>query len=222
MAVCNSLRLILNSHSYFISPRMIFSDDIGSKSHRLQTDSIRASFKRSLLSAEMEWVAFAIKEMTSMAALTSFLCSNEGSNLFCKLSFARIVEVTKLIRLLDVWWPSVNPFLIWKDFLVLSYCLISFGTLTNLEMFGMSNLSVILLIISDFQDPSSQHCFATSANWPDMTGLVFVKTRLLLFISLKMSPVSSSTPWSLSFELASLTSEEIRNLWFSVTTGGLW
>ena len=29
--------------------------------------------------------------------------------------------------------------------------LLSFGTLTNLELFGMSNLSVILLIISDFE-----------------------------------------------------------------------
>ena len=52
-----------------------------------------------------------------------------------------------------------------------------------------------------------------------MAGPVFVETRLLLFISLKMSRVSSCTPWSLTFELAFLTWEEI--LWFSVTAGGL-
>ena len=83
----------------------------------------------------------------------------------------------------------------------------------------MSSLSAILLTTRDFQDSSSQYRFATSANWPDMAGPVFVVTRLLLFISLKMSGVSSSTLWSLTFELASLTWEEI--LWFSVTAVGL-
>ena len=83
----------------------------------------------------------------------------------------------------------------------------------------MSSLSAILLTTKDFRDSSSQYRFATSANWPDMAGPVFVVTRLLLFISLKMSGVSSSTLWSLTFELASLTWEEI--LWFSVTAVGL-
>ena len=83
----------------------------------------------------------------------------------------------------------------------------------------MSSLSAILLTTKDFGDSSSQYYFATSANWPDMAGPLFVETRLLLFTSLKMLGVSSYTLWSLTFELASLTWEEI--LWFSVTAGGL-
>ena len=83
----------------------------------------------------------------------------------------------------------------------------------------MSILSVILFTTKDFRDFSSQYRFATSDNWPDMAGPVLVETRLLLLISLKMSGVSSSTLWSLTFELAFLTWEEI--LWFSVTAGGL-
>ena len=60
-------------------------------------------------------------------------------------------------------------------------------------MFGISRLSAILLATWDFWDSSSQYGFVTSSNWPDIAGLVSVETRLLLFILLKISRVSSST-----------------------------
>ena len=82
---------------------------------------------------------------------------------------------------------------------------LSFGTLTNSQLFGMSSLSAILLTTRDFRDSSSHYCFATSGNLLDMAGHVFVETRLLLFMSLKMSRVSLPTLWSLTFESASLT-----------------
>ena len=105
-------------------------------------------------------------------------------------------------RLLDVWLSSVNLFVISKDFS------------------GLGVFRSILLTTWDFQDSSSHYRFATSTNWPDMAGPVFVDTRFLLFISLKMPRLCWSTPCYLTFELASLTWEEI--LCFPVTAGGLW
>ena len=111
--------------------------------------------------------------------------------------------------------------MIWKDFSGLGVIntSLSFGILINSQLFGMSRLSAILLTTRDFRDSSSQYRFASSANWLDMAGPVFVERRLLLFISLKILRVSSSTLWSLTLELASLTWEE--TLWFHVTSGGL-
>ena len=81
-----------------------------------------------------------------------------------------------------------------RIFRFLYYASLSFWTPTNSQVFGMSSVSAILLITWDFRDSPSQCRFATSPNCPDMAGPVFVETRLLLF-----------KPWSLTFELASLT-----------------
>ena len=128
-----------------------------------------------------------------MAVLTTFLWSNKDSVSLWhfKLSFAicKIAEAAKLI-----------------DFLM------SDDLLSNLLWYGRIFrfwATAILLTNWDFRDSSSQYCFATSPKWPDMARPVFIETRLLLFISLKMSRVSSSTTWFLTFELASLTCEEI-------------
>ena len=147
-----------------------------------------------------------------------FLWSNEGSYSFWdfKLSFAncKIAKVAKPIE----FGMSYNLLsnLLWcgRIFWTWATASLSFWTLKNPQLFLMSSLSAILLTTRDFWDSSSRHRFATSANWLD------VETRLLLFISLKLSRVSSSTLWSLTFELASLTWKKI--LWLSVTVGGLW
>ena len=104
--------------------------------------------------------------------------------------------------------------MIWKDFSGLGVIntSLSFGILINSQLFGMSRLSAILLTTRDFRDSSSQYRFASSANWLDMAGPVFVER-------LKILRVSSSTLWSLTFELASLIWQE--TLWFPVTAGGL-
>ena len=81
-----------------------------------------------------------------MAVLTSFLWSNvdQDSFLCFKLSFAsfRIAEVGKLI-----FFPSLitiyQPFCDMEGFL-------SFGILTNSQLFGVSNISAILLTTWDF------------------------------------------------------------------------
>ena len=120
-----------------------------------------------------------------------------------------------------------GPATLFLDFVLTKFCdnlrttaSLNFGIFTNSQLFGRNHLSAILLTTWDFQDPSSRYCFSTSANWPDKAGPVFVETRFLIFISLKISRVSSSTPWSLTVELASLTWEEVP--WFSVTADGLW
>ena len=188
----------------------------------LRTSSFRAGFKRSLLSAEREWVAFVIKEMAFVAVLTTFLWSNEDSDSFWhfKVSFA-ICKIAEVAKLIDFWMSdNLLSTLLWygRIFRFWATASLSFGTLTNSQLFGMSSLSAILLTTRDFRDSSSQYHFAISANWQDMAGPAFVETRLLLIFSPKMSWVS--TLWSLTFELVSLTWEEI--LWFSVTAGGLW
>ena len=149
-----------------------------------------------------------------MTVLTTFLWSNDSDSLWhFKLPFAicKIVEAAKFID----FWMSDNllPILLWygRIFRFWATAWFSFGTLTNSQLFGMSSLSAILLTTWDFWDSSSQYRFATSTNWPDIAGPVFVETRLLLFISLKMPRVSSSTTWSLTFELASLSWKKI--LW---------
>ena len=162
--------------------------------------------------------------MASVTVLTIFSWSNEDSESFWhfKVSFA-ICKIAEVAKLIDFWMSdNLLSTLLWygRIFRFWATASLSFGTLTNSQLFGMSSLSAILLTTKDFGDSSSQYYFATSANWPDMAGPLFVETRLLLFTSLKMSGVSSYTLWSLTFELASLTWEEI--LWFSVTAGGLW
>ena len=110
-----------------------------------------------------------------MAVLITFLWSNEDSDSFWyfKLSFAiyKIAEVAKLIdfsmsdNLLStlLWYGRIFRFLDTN-----SLC---FGTLTNLQLFGMSSLSAILLTIRDYRDSSSKYLFANSANcriWLDL------------------------------------------------------
>ena len=120
--------------------------------------------------------------------LTTFLWSNEDSDslwnsqtLVCDLQNAEVAK--RIDFLLSDKLPST---LLWYR------KIFRFWT-TSSPLFGMSSLSAILLIISYFQGSSCQYCFATSANWLDMARPVFVKTRLLLTISLKISRVSSST-----------------------------
>ena len=56
---------------------------------------------------------------------------------------------------------------------------LSFGTLTNSQLFGMSSLSAILLTTKDFRDSSSQYRFATSANWPDIFSTCVCRDKIV-------------------------------------------
>ena len=150
---------------------------------RLRTSSFRAGFKRSLLSAERKWVAFAIKEMASMAVLTTFLWSNEDSDSFWhfKVSFA-ICKIAEVAKLIDFWMSdNLLSTLLWygRIFQFWPTASLSFGTLTNSQLFGMSSLSAIFLTTRNFRDSSSQYRFATSANWPDVAGPVFYCDRIV-------------------------------------------
>ena len=95
-------------------PPKRYSDNVGSKSNRLQTSSFRAGFKRSLLSAETEYRAFSIKEMISVPMLATFLWSNENSDSFLHfrlpLAICRIYEVAKLIEfwMSDILLPTIS------------------------------------------------------------------------------------------------------------------
>ena len=79
-----------------------YSDDVGSRSQMLRTSSFRAGFKRSLLSAEREWVAFVVKEMAPMAMLTTFLWSNKDSDSFWRFKFSfAICKVAEVAQIID-------------------------------------------------------------------------------------------------------------------------
>ena len=96
------------------------------------------------------------------------------------LQFAKLLKVAKLIDL----WMSDNLLstLLWYEriFRFWATASSSFRTLTNSQLFGMNSRFAVLLTTWDFRDSSSQYCFATSANWPDMAGPVFLETRFLL------------------------------------------
>ena len=122
--------------------------------------------------------------MANMAVRTTFLWSNEDSNSFWhfKLSFA-ICKIAEVAKLIDFWMSdNLLSTLLWYEriFRFWATASSSFRTLTNSQLFEMNSLFAVLRTTRDFRDSSSQYCFATSANWPDMAGPVFLETRFLL------------------------------------------
>ena len=60
---------------------------------------------------------------------------------------------------------------------------LSFSTLTNSQMFGMSTLSAILLTTWDLQDYFSQYRSFISVNWSDLAGTVCLLRQDCYYLS---------------------------------------